>query len=59
MTLDEKKEKLFEIVKSFINFHDIRCDEQIYQTDEIIENAYYFIHRLCDVVGYSEGGESE
>lgn len=43
---------LFKIVQDFIDKQDITCAETIYQTDWVIENAYEFIERLCNVVGY-------
>ena len=54
MTDAEKKDKLLEIVQSFIKAQSIHCPETIYQTDRVIENAYEFIQDLCDVVGYQE-----
>ena len=48
----EQDDKLRQIVKEFIQTHQITCAETIYQCDWVIEKAYYFIERLCDEVGY-------
>ena len=52
MTLEGK---LHELVSDFIEAQSIGCAEDIYQSYHVIENAYEFIERLCDVVGYKEG----
>lgn len=42
------------IVKAFVDEQGITCAEAIYQTDRVIENAYEFIERLCEFVGYAD-----
>lgn len=54
-----KKKSLEKIVKDFIEEQEITCPECIYQTDGVIENAYEFIEKLCDVVGYHEEEDEE
>ena len=49
-----KGEQLLAIVHEFIRENRIYCVETIHQTDRVIENAYYLIQQLCDVVGYLE-----
>lgn len=49
---EEKKEQLYDLCKQFIDEQDINCAESIHQTDRVIENAYFFIERVCDIVGY-------
>jgi hypothetical protein len=46
--------ELYSIVKDFIEEQNIWSDECVYQSDRVIENAYTFITRLCNVVGYKE-----
>lgn len=46
------KDALLAEVKSFIKDQRITCPETICQTDRVIENAYEFIEKLCDIVGY-------
>lgn len=49
-----KKDKLLEVVETFIEKHNISCPETIYQMDSVIRDAYEFIEELCNVVGYYE-----
>lgn len=44
-------------VEEFVEAQDIYCVESIYQTDHAIQNAYEFIERLCDIVGYKKDEE--
>lgn len=48
------KELCFEQCKKFIEENRISCPETIGQCDHVIENAYDFIERICDIVGYYE-----
>ena len=50
----QRCDKLYEIVKDFIDEQNIWGDECVYQNDRIIENVYPFITQLCRVVGYKE-----
>lgn len=56
---DIRKNAIYAIVQDFIDKQDITCIETIYQTDRVIENAYEFIERLCNVVGYKEFEDDE
>jgi hypothetical protein len=49
------EEELWETVAYFIDEHKISCAEVIAQNDRVIEGAYDFIEKLCDLVGYHEG----
>lgn len=49
----EKERGLEEIVRAFIRDQRINAPETIYQCDWVIENAYEFIEKLCDAVGYA------
>lgn len=53
----EEMEALWKVCTDFIDEQRIGCEEVIYQTDWVIENAYEFIERICDVVGYDEEEE--
>lgn len=46
--------KLEKLVRKFMSDNDITCEETIYQTDRVIENAYDFIAELCGAVGYPD-----
>lgn len=46
------EQKLLEHCRMFIRDQEITCAETIYQTDRVIENAYEFIHGVCNLVGY-------
>jgi hypothetical protein len=52
-------ERLVELVRQFVCDNEIDCPETIYQCDRVIEGAYGFIERLCEVVGYHEGDSDE
>lgn len=43
---------LAELCKKFVVENGIGCPETIHQCDGVIVNAYDFIHRVCDIVGY-------
>ncbi len=51
--------RLRAIVVDFVNKHDITCAETIYQMDDVIIDAYDFIHELVEEVGYKESDEEE
>lgn len=44
--------ELNEVCDKFIKERNITCPECIYQTDDVIVNAYEFIKEICDIVGY-------
>lgn len=52
MMTDNNENKLTEIVKKFVESHQIRVVEDIYQRDSVIDDAYQLIHQLVDHVGY-------
>lgn len=52
MMVDNTENKLTEIVKEFVESHQIRVVEDVYQRDSVIEDAYHLIHQLVDHVGY-------
>lgn len=54
-----KEDELTKIVEKFILDQQIHCEEDIYQSDRVIINAYEFIQELCDVVGYLPEEEDE
>ena len=51
-------EDLVALCIKFINDNKISCPETIHQTDWVIENAYEFIEKICDLVGYYEEPEN-
>ena len=48
---------LWAVCSKFIEEQNISCEETIYQTDWVIENAYNLIGDICNVVGYNEDDE--
>ncbi len=54
-----KEEELFAMCKKFIEDQHIWCPETIYQSDRVIENAYEFIERVCNIVGYVKDEDDE
>ena len=59
MERDSEKEMLFLLAKQFIEQNKIYHAEQIYEEDNIIVNAYYFLELVCDIVGYKDDKEPE
>lgn len=53
------QQRLWELCAKFITDNTISGDECIYQCDRVIENAYEFIEKVCDIVGYHEYGDDE
>jgi hypothetical protein len=51
-TESERKEELFEYVKSFMVKYDISCSDTCYQTDDVAEAATEFVDKCCEIVGY-------
>lgn len=49
--------ELWNVCSNFIIEEQIGCPEIIAQCDNVIENAYYFIEKVCDIVGYVEFDE--
>ncbi len=48
------KDALARLCVKFVEEHYIYCPETIYQTDHVIEDAYEFIEKICDIVGYKD-----
>ena len=57
MSRPSKKDELLEVCQDFIEAQRITSPETIYQSDAVIENAYEFINRVCDIVGYHKEKE--
>jgi GTP-dependent phosphoenolpyruvate carboxykinase len=47
-------QSLVKLCEKFVRDQHINCEETVYQSDRVIENAYEFIHHVCDIVGYHE-----
>ena len=54
-----KRRQLWKVCEQFVADQDISCAETIYQTDRVIENAYLFVEKVCDIVGYAEMEDDE
>ena len=46
--------RLYKVCEMFIKDNQIQCDEDVFQNDKVIENAYGFIAHICQIVGYVE-----
>lgn len=55
--MNDKKDQLWDLCKKFIEDRGLGHPECIYQSDEVILNAYEFIEDVCDIVGYFEHKE--
>lgn len=51
---DFKAHQLLELCRKFIKDNRIYCEETVYQSDRVIENAYDFLGEMCNIVGYPE-----
>lgn len=55
----EKATQIVQIVKSYIEKHEISCAESIYQRDKIWETAPELVEELANIVGYYEYPEDD
>ena len=55
----EQMAALWHVCSRFVEAQEISCEETIYQTDWVIENAYELVQQICDVVGYLENDDEE
>lgn len=55
----EKQNELWEHVKAFVDRQNITCSETVYQSDRVILNAYEFIDRACEIVGFAPCDDDE
>lgn len=46
-----RKARLWKVCEAFIVKQNIACEETVYQTDRVIENAYGLIGDIVKVVG--------
>lgn len=53
-SVDSTKERLYALAKAFIKDQYIFCEEDIYQSDRVIENAYQFLAEVFAIVGEQE-----
>lgn len=53
----EQLKKLWDICNGYVQEQQISCAESVYQSDGVIINAYEFIEKICDVVGYWDCSE--
>lgn len=51
---ENKLYALWKVVEDFIEEQNITCPEAVCQSDRVILNAYDFIEKCCDIVGYKE-----
>jgi len=49
-----KQQQLWKVCQNFIKDQRISCPETVHQSDRVIENAYDFIARVCEIVGFYE-----
>lgn len=52
--VDTPQERLYTLAKAFIKDHNIVCEDDIYQSDNVIENAYQFLAEVFAIVGEQE-----
>lgn len=50
---------LWDVCAAFIDKQEISCAEAVYQSDRVIENAFEFIEKICNIVGYWEDTDEE
>lgn len=54
-----QRERLFRTCKNFIDELGITCEEDIYQTDRVIQHALDFIEEVANIVGYYKETEND
>ena len=54
---DEHRTKLWVLCAKFIEDNDIECEETVYQTDRVAENALQLIEEIANIVGFVEYDE--
>lgn len=54
MAAKTKKDRLWSLCEKFVMEQRITCPEAICQCDRVIENAYDFIEKVCNIVGYAK-----
>jgi hypothetical protein len=47
-----KQQELYNLCSKFVADQNIHCAETVYQSNRVIENAYEFIEKVCNIVGY-------
>lgn len=52
--MSKKTDALLALCMDFIRDQRITCAEAVYQSDQVIENAYDFIDKVAKLVGYHE-----
>jgi len=58
-TMNTKTAQLWEVCRNFIEEQQISCAEAVCQSDRVILNAYEFIEKICDIVGYYQYPEMD
>lgn len=54
-----KKDQLWQLAERFIDINDIFSSENVYQSDNVIEEAYDFLDNMCEIVGFKPYEEEE
>jgi hypothetical protein len=55
----KEQDPLYKHCREFVEKQNINCEETVYQTDRVIENAYEFIDGCCEIVGYKKCEDDE
>lgn len=53
------EKELLKLCREFIDKQNISFPERIYQSDNVIVNAFEFIQGICEIVGYKAVDEDE
>lgn len=49
---NEVAQRLLKVCMDYVEHHEIRCAESIYQRDIIYTSAPELVEQICDVIGY-------
>lgn len=52
-----KEEKLLALCEQFVQDNKISCEDAVYQSDRVMENATDLVADICRIVGYWEWDE--
>lgn len=56
---NSEKDALWDLCTSFVQDLEISCEEDVYQSDRIAENALELVRKVGNIVGYCEGRHDE
>lgn len=50
---------VLQTIQNFVKEHEISCEDAVFQSDKVIDNALDFIYNLCELTGYYDPDTKE